>query len=402
MKTKKLTFSKSKLTLRSKEAEFFSLRRCFLRRLGASTLSGVVLRGPLFASSAPTLFETNPARRQGGPIRLNCNENPYAPSKRVAEAIASALKGVNRYPDAELAALVQKIASTHRVDSEQVILGCGSTEILRAAAFAFLGQGKRLVQAAPTYRTLEEYAYSAGSEVISIPLSSQYAHDLDTMLDHVNGMSLVYICNPNNPTASITPRDDLETFISRLPATCYVLIDEAYHHYVSPSAAYASFLDRPLNNQRIIVSRSFSIAYGLAGMRLGYGIASPTTVKFMRAYITQMNANVVAIRAAITALEDTASLTGFSRRNADDRQEFFNQAMARMLKPIDSHTNFVMMNTLNPASLIVERFRQNNILIGPVFPNMDTFIRVSLGTPEDMRAFWRVWDSLPIERSKHH
>jgi histidinol-phosphate aminotransferase len=402
MKIKKPMFSKPRPTLRSTSAELPSSRRQFLGRLGAGTLAGAVLRAPLLGSSVPVSFGISAQRGQGGPIRLNHNENPYAPSKRVAEAIASGLKGVNRYPDAEAEELVQKIARSHRVDSDQVILGCGSTEILRAAACAFLGQGKQLVQASPTFHAIEDYARFVGGEVISVPLTNRYAHDLDTMLARIKRTSLLYICNPNNPTASITPRDDLETFISRLPATCYVLIDEAYHHYVSTSAMYASFLDRPLNDERLIVSRSFSMAYGLAGMRLGYGIASPATVKRMRASITEMNANVVAVSAALAALEDTPSLTSFCKRNADDRQEFFNQAMARVLKPIDSHTNFVMMNTFNPASLIVEQFRRNNVLIGPVFPGMETFIRVSLGAPDDMRAFWRVWDSLPIKLPKRH
>jgi histidinol-phosphate aminotransferase len=399
---KKPTFSKSKPTIRFAGDPLPSSRRLFLRRLGAGTISGVALRGQVLAGSFPISFETSQRQGQGGPVRLDRNENPYAPSKRVAEAIASALSGVNRYPQTQPTELVQQIARTHRVDSEQVILGCGSTEILRAAAFAFLGQGKQLLQASPTFHAIRDYARSIGAEVVSIPLTSRYAHDLDTMLARVKGTSLVYICNPNNPTASITPRDDLETFISRLPAICYVLIDEAYHHYVSPSAMYASFLDRPLNDERIIVSRSFSMAYGLAGMRLGYGIASRATAKRMRAYITEMNVNVAAVAGAIAALEDKDSLMGFFRRNADDRQEFFNQAIARELKPIDSHTNFVMMNTFNPASLMVEQFRQNNVLIGPVFPDMKTFIRVSLGTPEDMLAFWRIWDSLPIKTPKRH
>jgi histidinol-phosphate aminotransferase len=182
-----------------------------------------------------------------------------------------------------------------------------------------------------------------------------------------------------------------------------VLIDEAYHHYVGKSAFYASFLDRPLNDDRIIVSRSFSHAYGLAGMRVGYGIASSAAAKRMRALTTQDNINAIALSAAVAALQDTDSVAELVQRTADDRQEFRNQAGGRQLKPIDSHANFLMMNTFRPASTVVEHFRAHNILIGPVFPAMNTHIRVSLGQPAEMEAFWRVWDLLPhVEMEMQH
>ena len=119
----------------------------------------------------------------------------------------------------------------------------------------------------------------------------------------------------------------------------------------------------------------------------------------MNSYATLDNVNGVVVRGAIAALDDAASVTEFIKRNEDVRQEFFNQAMARMLKPIDSHTNFVMMNTHHPAEQVIEHFRKNNVLIGRRFPAMDSYIRVSFGTPGDMAAFWRVWDLLPFAKS---
>src|SRR5262249_32811535 len=133
-----------------------------------------------------------------------------------------------------------------------------------------------------------------------------------------------------------------------------------------------------------------------------YGIASPATAQRMNAYLTANNVNCIAVRAAMAALNDTESVTDFVKRNMDDRQEFFNQAMARMLKPIDSHANFVMMNAYHPAEELIEHFRKNNILIGHRFPAMDSYIRVSLGTPEEMREFWRVWDKLPFAKGMMH
>jgi len=212
----------------------------------------------------------------------------------------------------------------------------------------------------------------------------------------------VYVCNPNNPTASLTPRRDLETFIGKLPAPTYVVIDEAYHHYAGMSGMYASFIDRRLDDERVIVARTFSKVYGLAGLRLGYAVASPKIIQRMRKFSTEDNINAIVTQSAAVALADTDGTSDLILRNTNDRQEFFNQAMARALKPIDSHTNFVMMNTFHPAEDVIQRFRKNNILIGRRFSPMDTYIRVSLGRPEEMQAFWRTWDLLPYAKNLMH
>src|ERR1700758_1233161 len=153
---------------------------------------------------------------------------------------------------------------------------------------------------------------------------------------------LVYICNPNNPTASLTARKDLENFIGKLPAASFV-IDEAYHHYADQSGMYASFIDRPLGDERVIVARTFSKIYGLAGLRLGYAVASPKIVQQMQRFATEDNINAVVTQVAAAALDDTDGVNDSVRRNADDRQEFFNQAMARALKTIDSPAHLVMI-----------------------------------------------------------
>jgi histidinol-phosphate aminotransferase len=253
-----------------------------------------------------------------------------------------------------------------------------------------------MLQSTPTFEALEFYARSVGAEVISLPLTHEFAHDLQGMLGKIaSSTGLVYICNPNNPTGSITPRKGLEEFISQLPSTVFVLIDEAYHHYAGQSSMYASFIDHPVNNSRVIVTRTFSAIYGLAGLRLGYGVTSPETAREIRRFSTTNNINSIVAQAAMAALADGESVEHHVKQNIDDRQEFFNQAMARMLKPIDSHTNFVMMNTNRPARQVIEHFSRHGIIIGPNITGMEHHIRVSLGTPMEMREFWRVWDQLP-------
>jgi histidinol-phosphate aminotransferase len=267
------------------------------------------------------------------------------------------------------------------------------------AAFAFLGNGRRLIQAAPTFEAIGDYARATSAEVISVPLTPRFSHDLDGMQKQVAASTtLVYICNPNNPTASLTPRNDLETFIGKLPASTFVVIDEAYHHYAGESSMYASFIDRPLDSERVIVTRTFSKVYGLAGLRLGYAVSSPNTIQKMRQFASHDNINSIVAQVGLVALDDSDGVNDCVRRNLDDRQEFFNQAMARAVKPIDSHANFVMVNTYHPAEEVIQHFRQSNILIGRSFPPMRTYIRISLGRPEEMQRFWQAWDTLPYPK----
>jgi histidinol-phosphate aminotransferase len=273
---------------------------------------------------------------------------------------------------------------------------------MAAQAFAG-GSSAKLVQASATFEAIGDYAKALGTDVNSVALTPTFGHDLDAMLRSAEGVpSLIYICNPNNPTASITPRADIEGLIKRLPSNTLILIDEAYHHYARPSARYVSFLDRPIDDPRVIVTRTFSAVYGLAGLRIGYGIASQDAAARMRGFATQDNINEIAALAAMAALDNDKALTASIKRNADDRQEFFNQATARMLKPIDSQANFVLMNTFHPANEMIFHFRKHNILIGPEFPALDTCIRISLGAPNDMLAFWQAWDMLPFSKNFMH
>src|SRR5437016_11063419 len=278
-------------------------RRHRLRRLGGGAVVSAAI--PLIReSSFAGTRESVRATPHGGPVRLNMNENAYGPSERVTATMRASLSLVNRYPEAA-GALVGEIAGLHAVKPEQVVLGCGSTEILRLAAATFLGRGKKLVVASPTFDPIIDYARPAGAEVTTVPLTKQYAHDLGAMLAHADASTgLVYLCNPNNPTGSLTPRKDLETFIRKLPPTTRVLIDEAYHHYAGTSSAYASFIDRPVDDRRVIVTRSLSKVHGLSGLRLGYAIAAPEAARRLRAAEPPMDVGAGALRGATEALHD--------------------------------------------------------------------------------------------------
>jgi histidinol-phosphate aminotransferase len=378
-------------------------RRKFLHSLGIGAAAGAAL-----ATSSFSLEAFEPSRHgqavdaktalgaaRASAILLNSNENAYGPLPKTMAAMQQALGWANRYPDFDYDALVLAISDLHKIRPQQVITGCGSTEILRVAAAAFLAPGAKLVIPWPTFEAIGEYAGPTGADVVKVPLTSSYAHDLDAMLALAGSTpSLFYICNPNNPTASLTHRKDLDSFIAKLPANSYVVIDEAYHHFATNSPDYTSFLDRPADNPRVIVARTFSKIYGMAGMRLGYGVSAVETTQRLRRFQTQDNVNMVAAQAGLAALQDTDEMQLATRRNAADRQEFFSQAAQRGLKVIPSFANFAMLDAGRPTTQVASHFKQSGILIGRRFPPMENFVRVSFGRPNEMQQFWRVWDRL--------
>jgi histidinol-phosphate aminotransferase len=368
-------------------------RRRILRAIGGTFVGSVV--PPLPWSSRSGGLEPEQGTH-AGPIRLNRNESAYGPSEKALEAMQAGFSSINRYPSSEYESLTEKLAAFHRVKPEQVVLGAGSREVLRMAASAYLSRGKRLVLATPTYDPIARFAQAQGAETKVVPLNKRYGHDLEAMLARIDpSTDLVYVCNPNNPTGTITPRKDLEIFLSRVPSNAAVLIDEAYHDYVLKSSDYASFIDSPIGDERLIVVRTFSKIYGLAGLRVGYAVASPKASQELRANHLQWGVSVPAARAAAVALQDREFVAVVAKQNRDDRQELFNQSNARMLRWIDSQTNFVMLNGGLPPQQIVDHFQKNGILLGPLIPEMPKFVRCSLGTRAEMLEFWRVWDLLP-------
>ena len=378
-------------------------RRNFFRNLGIGAVAGAAapaLRAFPLPSAMEEALWGNSVPAAGSvavePILLYRNENPYGPSEKVLGVLRESATAGNRYPRTEYDTLLDKLAALHNVKREQIVLGCGSGEILCMAAMAFLKPGKKLVEAAPTFPALGKLAQTGGVEVADVQLNKRYEHDLPAMLDRIgSNTGLVYIVNPNNPTGTLTPRKDIEAFIAKLPAGVTVLIDEAYHHFVTPGADYESFLDRPIADPRVIVARTFSKIYGLAGMRIGYAVATPENAKRLAAGFPSWSISVVSARAASAGLDDLDYVRLGVKRNTDDRQEFMNQANARMLRCIDSQTNFIMMNPQRPPDEVIAHLKKRNILIGPKYPALDKYIRVSLGKPDEMKIFWQAWDELP-------
>jgi histidinol-phosphate aminotransferase len=371
-------------------------RRAFLRAIGAGSIACVSTKDPLLSVALCPVNNRPPESAFPGKLFLNNNENAYGPSPRVLGAIEASLQMTNRFPNSGYEELVQHLTQLHGIKSDQILIGCGSRQIIQWTAEAFLGPGKKLMQASPTFEAPAECARAVGATVVEIPLNRDFSHDLERMLSQVDSdTTLLYICNPNNPTGTITPLEELDHFLTHIPLHTHVIIDEAYHDYVGRSAMYSSFLEHSRGSDRVLVSRTFSKVHGLAALRLGYAIGDSKTVQFLRRLSMPICINRPSLDAAMAALQDREYLAECVRRNEDDRQEFFNEAMDRMLRPLDSNTNFFMMNVHRPAREVIDHFRRHNVLLGPYFPGMDTYVRVAMGRPVEMKQFWKVWDLLP-------
>ncbi len=368
-------------------------RRSFFAA-AAATAAAAALPARLFSSES---IEPRRGDSSDSVARLNSNENAYGPFPSVL-ALPNPFLDANRYPFGADEQLAQKIAALHHVSADRVLLGCGSTEIIKLAVSAFTSPTKSLVMASPTFEVAAIHAQAVGANVVKIPLTADYSHDLDAMLAAAQNAGLIYICNPNNPTASLTPRRNIEAFLARLPKNANVLIDEAYHDFVPASADYRSFLDAPVHDDRIVVARTFSKIYGLAGLRLGYGVASPQLVSILQQQSQLDSVNIFALRCALASLDDSGAHSVAAARNASDREEFMRQCAARRVTAIPSVANFVMIDTGRPIRPVEDHFKSHNVLVGRPFPPLNNYLRVSLATPPEMSAFWRAWDQLPVQQ----
>jgi histidinol-phosphate aminotransferase len=359
-------------------------RRGFAKILGTSAAYAAL--SPAVSFSAPALRLVGEPSRATGVVRLSSNENPYGPSPLAIKAMTDAFSLAWRYPDEHEQLLVEAVAKLHNVAPEQILIGNGSGEILKVAAAAFTAPGRKLIVGNPTFEAILAHARTAQAEVLQIDLTSDYSHDLIRMLRAIGDTGLVYICNPNNPTASITPKDQLRAFLQKSPAQTIVLIDEAYHHYVE-SDDYESVIPLLTQYPNLIVARTFSKVYGMAGLRCGYCVARPELIQRMRGQQTWDSVNIMALVAAIASLQDAAQVEQGHRRNAEVKKFIYAELDRMGLKYIPSHANFLMINLRRQVKPAIAAMRARKVEVGRVFPAMPEFMRVTIGTQLQMDAF---------------
>ena len=350
-------------------------RRAFGRFLG-SGIAAAALR-PVLAK--PPRFLGPPVRAA---VRLSANENPYGACPGAIAAMREACARSWRYPDEAVDELRADIARLHDLPPEWILVTDGSSEILKLAASAYTGPGRKLVTADPTFESCGKHAEAMGAEVVRVPLDASFAHDLAKMTAPDAG--LIYVCNPNNPTASITPAARVRAFVTSAPSM--VLIDEAYHHYVD-SPDYESVAPLVKDHPRLIVARTFSKIYGLAGARLGYAIAQPPVIGKLAAQAAFDTVNIFAVAAGRASLADAAWAADGTRRNASTRAHVVSELGKRGYSVIPSQANFIMFETRKPVKPLIAALKERGVEVGRLFPALPTHLRVTIGRPDDMERF---------------
>lgn len=349
-------------------------RRRFAQLLGA---------GAAFSLARPALsLAREPVVAAGRFVLLNSNENPFGPSAKALAGIPEAFEFACRYPDEHAEQLIDTLARSNGVGADQILLGAGSGEILKICANAFNG---RLVVADPTFEAIAAHANRRGTEVVKVPLTDTFTHDLPKMAAAAKG-GLVYLCNPNNPTASITPKNQVRDFITAASPETMILVDEAYHHYVE-SPDYESVIPLIKDHPNLIVARTFSKIYGMAGMRCGYAIAQSATIERMRPDQLSDSVNILALVAASVSMADAGHVPQGRELNSQTRK-FVTDALATAgFESIPSQANFVMVNLKRPVVPVIQAMKERKVKIGRLFPALPNHMRLTIGRKAEMESF---------------
>src|ERR687888_167003 len=276
---------------------------------------------------------------------LSSNENCWGPPESVMKAMTSAWKYSNRYgyPDGNL---VGEIAKHHGVKTENVLLGAGSGEILDVVGTTFLLDGKKVLGVEPTYSSVYQHATSIKTSAIKLPLGKDYRQNIPAMIkaanDHAAEIGLVYLCNPNNPTGLIVPKEDVKQLLDGIPKGMPVLIDEAYHHFVD-DPKYATSIPYVIEGRPVIIARTFSKIAALAAMRIGYAVAPAENIQKMRPY-SMGSINALVKWGGVASLKDPAAQADVKRKTLDLRKKTAAELEAYGYSVIPSETNFFMVS----------------------------------------------------------
>ena len=319
-------------------------------------------------------------------VRLSANENPYGPSPKALQAMTDAFPLACRYPDEHADELIDALAKLNGVNRNQILLGDGSGEILKLCAEAFTGPKRgTMIAADPTFEAILNHAQSNGAKIVKVPLTNNFAHDLPKMSAAAKD-GLIYICNPNNPTASITPKDQLREFITKTPQGTMILVDEAYFHYAD-SSDYESVIPMIKDHANLIVARTFSKVYGMAGLRCGYGIAQRETIEKMRSHQPWDSVNIMGITAAIANLNDSDQVENGRRLNSEAKIFITGELNTMGYQSIPSQANFIMVGVKRPVVPLIQAMKERNVQVGRLFPALPNHMRVTIGKKSEMETF---------------
>ncbi len=328
-----------------------------------------------------------------GSIKLASNENPLGPSKKAVEAVAGALSNLHRYPDGSCYYLRERLASFLDVPPETLIFGNGSNEIIELLVRAFLKSGDEAVMADPSFAVYPIVIKTVGGRGRPVPLKDM-RHDLRAMAKAITKKTrIVFIANPNNPTGTIVTAKEFGRFMKDIPEDVIVCVDEAYREFVR-SPDFPDTLGHIREGRPILLLRTFSKIYGLAGLRIGYGVAPPQMIDYMNRVRQPFNVNSLAQAAAIAALGDNGHLERTRENNAKGLQYLFKEVRSLGFECVDTEANFFLIK-VNDGKRFYNALLRKGVIVRPMASyNLPEYIRVTVGLPEENERFIRAFSEV--------
>ena len=318
-----------------------------------------------------------------GTIKLASNENPLGPSPKAVSAVKKVLEGLNRYPDGSGFYLSQALAKQYGVEPGQVILGNGSNELIELVVRTFVQSGDEIVSADPSFVVYKMITQAAGGTNVIVPCKDM-RHDLDAMAERITPKTkIVFVANPNNPTGTMNTKAEMDRFLARVPDHVIVAVDEAYFEYVT-HADYPDSLDYLKEGKNILVLRTFSKIYGLAGLRIGYGITSTEIAELMNKVRQPFNTNSLAQVAALAALSDRKHVEKSVAVNNEGKQFLYQSFQQLGISYVPTEANFILFETAQDAKDVFNALMKQGVIIRPMGPKR---LRVTIGLPEENKRF---------------
>src|SRR5437016_354339 len=318
-------------------------------------------------------------------IKLASNENPLAPSDRVQQAIMAALSQLNRYPDGSGFYLRQAISKKHGFTPDQIMLGNGSNDLIELVVRAFMRPGDEAVVPHPSFVVYPMIVQAVGGIRVMVMLRD-YRLDLEAMARAITPQTkVVFIANPNNPTATMVTADEVEHFMARVPERTIVIFDEAYIEFAM-GPDFPEALSYVRQGRKVIVLRTFSKASSLAGLRVGYAVADADAIALMNRIRQPFNVNSLGQIAALAALEDEAHVLECVRMIEGGRHFLYDEFKTLRLKYVPSRANFILVDVGRSAAEIYQKLLHKGVIVRPMTPfGLETALRITVGTPEENR-----------------
>lgn len=330
-----------------------------------------------------------------GVVRLDKNENPAGPFASARRAITSAMTEAGRYPSISEVPLVNALAKIHNVKPEQIVLGCGSTEILALCTMRLTTATRGLVAGQPTFETPAALSQQLGRPVKTVPVTGTLHLDLDGMAAAARGAGLVFLCNPNNPTSTVHSAAAVKAFLARVrresPQT-YILVDEAYHEYVD-DPSYATMMPET-RDPHVLVSRTFSKVFGMAGVRVGYAVAAPETADLLHPWRVDSAVSQFASAGAVASLADAAAIRAEQARNRALRATVTQWFTSKGFTVAKSDANFVFAHIKRDVRPVIAECFKQGVAVGRPFPPLDNYLRLTIGTEAEMTTALNVLGKL--------